>query len=272
MIADPVQLGYEYRDVDFKSIDGLNLHGWWFPARQESKAIVIFLHGNGENISSHFAAVSWLTEYNYDVFIFDYRGYGASQGEPDLDWVVTDIFQAFDYVDGMNEWKLPVFLIGQSLGASMGIYTLSEKPHNIRAAIFISPFSDYRGIVRHVLSRSWLTWLLQWPLSYTVSNRYRPLDYVSQLPPVPILYLYSKEDRVIPAEQVLSLYRNTSPPKYIEQVKGGHSDIMGLDYNRKIVLRYLQQWLKKSNDPLSLHNPAGLSAIAAPVARLSAPD
>jgi len=245
LVVTPAQFGIEYQDVYFKSVDNLDLHGWWFPAREQSKALVLFLHGNAENISTHSAAVYWLTQHQYDVFIFDYRGYGLSQGVPDMDMVMTDIYQAFSYANKRNAIGKKLFVMGQSLGASMGIYSIAQKPDGIDGAIFVSPFSDYREITRKMLAGSWLTWAIQWPLSFSVSNDYRPLDHVKKLPDIPKLYLYSDEDRVIPSEQVKTLFENSHEPKFINKVQGSHNGIFGNESNREILLKYLDEWLER---------------------------
>jgi len=244
LVVTPAQFGIEYQDVYFKSVDNLDLHGWWFPAREQSKALVLFLHGNAENISTHSAAVYWLTQHQYDVFIFDYRGYGLSQGVPDMDMLMTDIYQAFAYANKRNVRDKKLFVIGQSLGASMGIYSIAQKPDGIDGAIFVSPFSDYREITRHMLASSWLTWAFQWPLSFTISNDYRPLDYVKELPEIPVLYLYSNEDRMIPPQQVKTLYEHSNEPRDIEIVHGVHNSIFSIESNREIVLKHLNSWLE----------------------------
>ena len=244
LVVTPAQFGIEYQDVYFKSIEGLDLHGWWFPARKESRALLLFLHGNAENISTHSAAVYWLTQHQYDVFIFDYRGYGLSQGVPDMDRSMTDIYQAFAYANKRNAEGKKLFVMGQSLGASMGIYSIAQKPEGIDGAVFVSPFSDYREITRNMLAGSWLTWAFQWPLSLTISNDYRPLDYVRRLPEIPVLYLYSNEDRVIPSQQVKALYEHSNEPKEIEQIIGTHNSIFSIESNREILLKYLNAWIK----------------------------
>lgn len=245
LLVTPDQLGIEYRDVYFSSNDNLQLHGWWFPAEESSKALILFLHGNAENISTHSAAVYWLTRHQYDVFIFDYRGYGLSQGQPQLDGAINDIYHAMDYAAAHYPADKKIFLIGQSLGASLGIYALAQRPQGINGAVFISPFSDYRVISRDMLASSWLTWAFQWPLSLTISNRYRPLDAVSQLPQIPLLYLYSEQDKVIHPRHVQALYQQSKTPKFIDRVEGSHSNTFSHAANRKLLLEHLDSWLNK---------------------------
>ncbi len=242
LLTTPDQLGLEYRDVYFSSSDNLQLHGWWFPAAEKSNALILFLHGNAENISTHAAAVYWLTRHQYDVFIFDYRGYGLSQGQPTLAGAIDDIYHAMDYATEHYPADKKIFLIGQSLGASLGIYSLAQRPQGIDGAVFVSPFSDYRAISRDMLASSWLTWAFQWPLSLTISNRYRPLDAVDQLPKIPLLYLYSEQDEVIHPRHVLALYQQSKAPKFINQVKGNHSNIFSYATNQQLLLQYLNSW------------------------------
>jgi len=243
LLVDPAQFNIEYENIYFKSIDDLTLHGWLFPAQQEAKALILFLHGNAQNISTHSSAVHWLTKHQFDVFIFDYRGYGLSEGTPQLSMIMQDISKAIQYSNDHLSIDKPLFVIGQSLGASMGIYSIAKYPDGIDGAIFISPFSDYRDIAQHALAGNKLTWAFQWPLSFTINNDYRPLSYIQQLPKIPLLYLYSEDDQVIPPEQVKALFNNSKPPKYIESLQGGHNTLFEIDANKEIIRKYLNSWL-----------------------------
>jgi len=247
LLVDPAQFNIKYENIYFKSSDNLNLHGWWFPSEKKSKALVLFLHGNAQNISTHSSAVHWLTRHEFDVFIFDYRGYGLSEGTPQLDMVIDDIYQAYNYSNKNLTENKKLFVVGQSLGASMGIYSIAQQPEGIDGAIFISPFSDYRDITQYALSNNWLTWAFQWPLSLTMNNDYRPLDYVQQLPRIPLLYLYSQGDRVIPPYQVHELYKKSRHPKTIEQLQGSHNSLFEFEANRQIILQHLNKWLENSS-------------------------
>ena len=243
-IVSPDDYKINYQDIYFKSIDDLNLHGWWFPADGDSKAVIVFLHGNYGNISVHANAAYWLTQYKYDVFIFDYRGYGKSEGIPLLHGALSDIERAIGFAVEKKPKNKKIFVIGQSLGASMGIYAISQTKEKIDGAIFLSPFSDYREISREVLSKYWLTWALQWPLSFTIDNDYRPLDYVSVISPVPTLFLYSDADEVIPSSQTRALFEATEQPKAIEELVGLHNTILDIQLNRDVIVKYLDRWIK----------------------------
>lgn len=241
-IASPDDYKINYQDIHFKSADNLDLHGWWFPADGESKAAIVFLHGNFGNISIHANAAYWLTQYKYDVFIFDYRGYGKSEGIPLLQGALSDVERAIGVAVDKKPKNKKIFVIGQSLGASMGIYAISQTKEKIDGAIFVSPFSDYREISREMLSKYWLTWALQWPLSFTINNDYRPLDYARAISPVPTLFMFSDADEVVPSGQTKALYEKADKPKNIEEVVGLHNEIMGIQKNRDVILKYLDGW------------------------------
>ena len=84
-VQNPARQGLDYEDVVLIHPDGLRIHGWWLPARGTARGTVYFLHGNAQNISTHLMNVHWLPERGYNVFLLDYRGYGLSEGDPDLE-------------------------------------------------------------------------------------------------------------------------------------------------------------------------------------------
>ena len=81
----PAQAGLQHEDIFFQSEDGTRLHGWFIPAQNAgglipARATIIHFHGNAQNLSAHKEAVQWLPAHGYNVFLFDYRGYGLSEG------------------------------------------------------------------------------------------------------------------------------------------------------------------------------------------------
>jgi len=243
--ASPEQYEIKYEDIYFNGDSG-KLHGWWFPAKpsasQPVKATVLFLHGNGQNISTHSGLIYWLTQYQYDVFIFDYRGYGKSEGSAQLEGALNDISRAREYVASRIKNSNKLFVVGHSLGASLGVVNLAMNAGVVDGIILVSPFSEYRKITRETMSRSWLTWAFQWPISLTINDDYNPIDYVTQLPDVPKLFMYSEEDTVIKPEHVLRLYNRANAPKSIERSWGNHNSLFAQKENQQIILRYLNEW------------------------------
>jgi len=205
------------------------------------RGTILFLHGNAENISTHFATIAWLTQYGYDCYIFDYRGYGMSEGIPEINGIIRDVNAMISYVESHTANQDQFIVMGQSLGGAFAINALahSKSKQRISAVITIGAFSDYRQITRDVLSGSWLTWILQWPVSLMINNSYSPLKSVSSVSPVPLLIMHSRNDRTIGYDHALSLYDSAKQPKRLIEIKGDHNQSFEFEANRKALLDYL---------------------------------
>lgn len=244
----PDDLGVLYDDIYIKTNDKLVLHGWYLHAEGSPRAKVLFFHGNGENISTHVIAVAWLTRHDYDVILVDYRGYGLSQGTPGLRGSIDDVDEAIRYtIDELLGDNEKLFVLGHSLGGSLSIAALAENHYQgrVKALLSISAFSDYRNITQEVLSRLWLTWPLQWPLSFTVNNDYSPKNLVSKISPVSLVIMHSVDDHIVPVYHADVLFEQANQPKYIEKVAGGHNRILLWPENQVLLLDYLNRFVSE---------------------------
>ena len=244
-VSTPSDLGLTYWDIYFPSSDGIKLHGWFLPASGEAVGTVLYLHGNAQNISTHIHNVSWLPERGFNVFLIDYRGYGASAGQPDMDGIHKDAVAAIDYLvenAPIDPDRLIVF--GQSLGGSVAIHSVAVSPHrrHIKALVIEGTFSGYQKIFREKLADFWLTWPLQWPLCLAVSDKFNPLRVIAQVTPIPVLIIHGEKDPVVPVNHAWQLYQAAGQPKDLWIIPGGgHIDaFMHAGYRERLVA-YLRQ-------------------------------
>jgi uncharacterized protein len=247
LYRDPAQIGLAFEDAYFPSTDGVTLHGWFLPAQGSAQGTVLFLHGNAENISTHIANVRWLPARGYNVFLPDYRGYGKSEGMPSLVGSIADIESALVYVlqhKSVDATRVVVF--AQSLGGSMTTYAIAQSPHqkNIRALIIEGAFSSYRGIAQEKLSQFWLTWPIQYPLSYIVDDEYSPIKYINKINELPMLFIHGDADRVVPVHHGRLLHDAAIAPKELWIVNDGrHIDTMQKKENQDKLVEYLSRKL-----------------------------
>jgi len=238
----PDILGILHEDIYLETDDGFKLHGWKLIAADNSAGTILFLHGNGDNVSSHFANAYWLVDEGYDVYLFDYREYGESEGEVTLDNAIKDTSLMIDYSISQLPEQQKLIVMGNSLGGSMAIYAVAHNKHKdkIKTLVTIEAFSDYHDVTQDVLSKSWLFWLFQVPLSYTIDNSYRPLDSVSLISPIPLLVIHSEQDEMIDMYHAERLYEQAKEPKSFRLIDSNHNNIFNAPSNRKVLLDYLK--------------------------------
>jgi uncharacterized protein len=250
-VLTPDRVNIKYSDVYLTSQDGVRLHGWYLPAAVPARGSILFLHGNGENISTHLATVYWLPAEGYDVYLFDYRGYGASQGEVDLAGSLSDIESMIAYVAANKSTSQKVIVLAHSLGASMGIVAVSQSAHkqDMAGMISIAAFSDYGAVTRDVLSRSWVTWLFQWPLSLAMDNRFSPKKYIADISPLPIVLMHSDADEIIEFYHAAILLKAAREPKSFQTLHGDHNHVFNNTDNRLTLLESVSRIQASAGSP-----------------------
>ncbi len=221
-------LGTPAEDVWIQARDGGRMHALSMPAQGEQRATVLFLHGNAENLTSHAHAVSWLPALGYTVLALDYRGFGRSEGEADIDTIHEDAEDALTWLVAKGAQSTgPLIVFGQSIGGSVAIRTVAHSAlrEHVAAVIADSAFSSYRGIAREKLGAVWLTWPLQWPLSLLISNRYTAIDAVADVSPIPLLLIHGERDFIVDPSHSQRLYAAAGEPKALWLIpEGKHID------------------------------------------------
>ena len=249
LLRRPSDIGVGYEEVHFLSEDGVNLSGWFLPARGYAKGTILFFHGNAENISTHVAAVYWLPEQGFNVFIIDYRGFGNSDGKPDIEGVHLDAQASLSYLvkrDDVDPDRIIIF--GQSIGGAIAIYTAATSNIPLRAVIAESSFSSYPDIMQEKLSEMFLTWPFQW-LAKTMTTRYDPVKVIQDISPVPLLLIHGDNDVVVSVRHTYKLYEAAQDNKQLWILEnGGHISAFvpkRKDYRQRLVC-YMETVLASS--------------------------
>lgn len=219
----PVALKIPFEEVVFLAEDGTKLHAMLFPARGTPQGTIVYFHGNFANLTNHFPQALFLVRAGFDVFAFDYRGYGKSEGEPSPAGVIQDGVDAIRYAAGNPRTPgRPVGVFAQSLGAATAAVAAAREP--LAAAVVLeSGFNSYRSMARAVTLRSPLLWPLYPIYPLLLPGAYDAEDAVAKIAPRPVLFLHGSADRTVPAWMSRRLFTRAKEPKRLIEFSGaGH--------------------------------------------------
>ncbi len=243
----PDKLGLNYEDVYLKTRDNTRIHAWRLIPEQTPKGVIVVLHGNAENISSHIISVSWLVEAGYELLLPDYRGFGESTGRAALPGIFQDLDAVSQWLEERRQQQnIPLYWLGQSIGANLSFYYLATHPvPGLNAVILDAPFASYRTLAREKLNQLWLTWPFQYPLSWLIDDRFSPIRYTEHWPEFPLLIYSSDNDRVIPLHHterlVKQIRQNSRIPLKMIETHGTHISTYRYPEYRTATLEFLSQ-------------------------------
>ncbi len=213
LVATPDSIGIAYESVTISANDGIKLHGWYIRA-QQSDGVLLFLHGNAGNISHRLDSIKIFNELGFDIFIFDYRGYGKSEGKPSEEGTYRDADAAWTYLTQQrNVVPQDIVIFGRSLGASIASYLASR--HTPRALIIESAFTSVPDLAAQLYPLVPVRWIAR--LQYNTKTFLQAVK-------IPVLVIHSRDDEIIPFEHAERLFSNANDPKQLLTLRGGHND------------------------------------------------
>jgi len=233
----------------FENEQGLKLHSWYIPPKENTghKGLILFFHGNAQNLSSHFKSLSWLCHRGYGLLIFDYQGYGLSEGSPSPKALSYDSVAALKFsqkIKAKHKFS-KLILYGQSLGGAVLLKGLDLMQNQIAADLVVldSTFSNYEKLTFDIMSNSVLLFIFS-PLAYLLISDEGNVD--SYLPRFnyPSLVVHGRYDQVVPFEHGKRVFDmlGTKKKEFWEIPHGLHTDMF---FRHDGV--YRKKFLKKLN-------------------------
>ena len=209
----PRALGLAFQDVELETEDGVKLGAWWVPA-ESARGAVVFCHGNAGNISDRLEALQAFHALRFQVLLFDFRGYGSSEGKPSEEGTYRDAVAAYDYVvskRGVSAERILIY--GESLGGAIGVELAVRRQAAalITEATFAS-LPDMAAALYPWLPARWLT-----RFSYDSAAKAPKLT-------LPWLQLHSPTDELVPFSQAQKLHAASGPNATFQETSGGHND------------------------------------------------
>ena len=240
----PEKLPIRPTQYEFEDSHHRKLIGWYFRNNQNTKpkAKILFFHGNAQNISSHFAGLYWILKEGYDFFIFDYPGYGGSEGEPNRDSVVEAGHSALQWLSH-HDPKTPIAILGQSLGGNVALYVTAQYQNEVPVCEILvdSTFLSYPRVARTLMNNSAWTWVFQWLPYLTVSNYKSALENITKISPTPLIVMHGDQDQSVRFDNGVQVFNAAHDPKEFWKVPGGeHIDGFTGPHREEFRKKYLE--------------------------------
>ncbi len=208
----PEDWGLDYEQVNLRTPDGLRLHGWYIPYPGAEKTL-LFFHGNAGNISHRGDSVAIFHRLGLNVFIFDYRGYGQSEGSPSEQGLYQDARAAWRYLT--QDRGVPashIIIFGRSLGGAVATRLATEvEPAGLMVESVFSSARSMADKIFPLLSRVVF-------LRFHFNTQARIKEVSS-----PLLVLHSPHDEIIPFEQGKKVFEAANEPKTFVEMTGDHN-------------------------------------------------
>ena len=220
--ATPADIGLEFEDVFFSTSDGVKLHGWYVPA--DSDVTLLWFHGNAGNLGNrleHMLLSHVILGVN--IFIFDYRGYGLSEGAASESGTYIDGEAAVSYLRDERgvDTEEQLILYGHSLGGAVAVEVSRRNPS--RGLIVESTFTSVKD-----MAKSLYPYL---PSSIVTSLMQAEYDSLSKIAGAraPVMVIHGDEDTTVPLAEGRALYEAARQPKRIYTVEGAaHNDVYAI--------------------------------------------
>jgi uncharacterized protein len=209
--ATPDKINLKFDEIELETADKVKLSAWWTP-NDNARATLIFSHGNAGNIGNRLDKLKIFHDLGLNVLLYDYRGYGKSEGRPSENGLYADAQAAYDYT--INEKKIPVDQIisyGESLGGPVAAHLAANN--KVKAVILESTFTNLEDMA-----------LLRMPLlAGLAKSKFDTMADVANIKS-PVLVLHSPNDEIVPYAQGQKLFEAVKTPKQFVKLQGDHNN------------------------------------------------
>lgn len=211
---DTINFDYTIESVVFKSSSGNHLNGWLLkPKNITPKITLLHFHGNAGFLLSQYQAMTPLLNSGAQAFVFDYSGFGFSEGKATRDNVLLDGNSALTYLKGRDDVKNTKLIIyGQSLGGHLSAVVAQERQAEIDGLVIEGAFSSHKDIAAE--SSGFFGRIF-------VSEKYSAIEAIQNYTK-PVLIIHSNEDETIPIELGKKIFAKANEPKEFFEIEKCH--------------------------------------------------
>lgn len=235
-------VNFRFDEVEFQSADGTKLVGWYLhpaalpeestedsdqkPAR--SPETILLCHGNAENVAQSAAYIGDMLRQtlNAEVFVFDYRGFGKSEGVPAEQGVLEDSEAALEWLqEKSGKESSEIILVGHSIGGGPATHLASTR--GAKALVLQRTFNAISEPAANQFP-----WL---PIRYVMRNQFRSIDWIKGFHG-PLFQSHGTADTLIPIRMGRGLFDAAPTMKKVFLAIDGmsHLDPLPVDYWGKL--------------------------------------
>jgi len=210
-----------FEDVNFDSADGTRLHGW-FLDHPDPAGVALFCHGNAGNIASRAESLMLLNQrHQLAAMMFDYRGYGKSEGRPSEQGVFADARAARKWLASRKQIsEQEIIVMGRSLGGAVAIELASAD--GAKGLVLASTFTSMPDVAKHVMPIV--------PSRLIMTQRFNSLAKIKNYHG-PLLHSHGDADQLIPIELGRKLFEAAPGRKrFVVIPNAGHNDPQSAEY------------------------------------------
>lgn len=185
----PRDFGYQPHDLYLISgANGNRINAWYFEPLNSELPVLLICHGNGGNIADRLGWLGGFLGKGYGVMIFDYRGYGKSEGRPSESAFQEDVSAVYEYLT--EDRKIApgrIVAIGRSLGSAPATYLAACR--EIRCLILESPIHSGKAVAAGMFGYL--------PVHLLMKNCWNVNENLAQVTR-PVLIIHGSRDRIVP--------------------------------------------------------------------------
>jgi uncharacterized protein len=193
------------QEVFFTNKDGQKLHGWYWK-NPTAKKTVLFMHGNAGNIGHRLLLSKCIIDAGASLFIFDYRGYGKSEGTQGVPEIISDSDSAYECLE--KQLKVApedIILYGESIGAAMACEV--AKKHKAAGLVLDSTFTSLLRVAKKKVP-----YYFVYPDFLQSNPSLSNIDYLTG-PHPPLLIMHGGKDEILPLSEAKENFAAASEPK-----------------------------------------------------------
>lgn len=211
---DTIDFDFTIESLVFESTNGNKLNAWILKPKETVPTITLLhFHGNAGFLVSQFKAISPLIKHGFQIFMFDYSGFGFSEGKPSRKNVLIDALSALTYVKTRSDVKdTKLVIYGQSLGGHLSAVVAEQREAEIDGLVIEGAFSSHKDIAAEMAGVFGRIFVCEQYCAFKSIRNFKK----------PVLVIHSTEDKVIPFKMGKKIFDNANIPKEFYEIEKCH--------------------------------------------------